>query len=490
LFNQDQLITGFFLAQNFMFEVAMKAQLFVSLFILSNLAHASDMIPLGDQDNALYYKIGGGDNYSLPPVASTQEMNLDAGADLGSGYSCGAFNPVKSISNTFKNFAGSANNVSQTIIANMQGSIAEIPMYLIAQADPSLYNLINNALLGAHNQLAVSSKACNQVKQEISQGKNPYQDWATISVNNQWKKHLSLTASGVEDINEAKKDIDSHSGDDGVPWVQGKKTDEGTYAGGKNQPPVHVVSDTVKAGFNALLNRDLTSSEPSPKGTELAVNFANPQVAQDWIANVVGDQTITTCTGDASCQSQQSGVAGRGLLPWISSCSLQNQDYCSDNIRKRLGDLVAGAAPLTTDNLNQVSADGVMISPQVIQAIHRMDPTQQSIVVNKLSQQIASQKVMSRALMARHILQAGSQVPIIASNQPAQKILDHTIASLDKEMESLAFESHLRKEMTSDTLSQVLAYNQGQQQTAVTLPTVKSAEPFIQHGAITKERSS
>ncbi len=463
----------------------MKYSVLMVLLLVSGLAQAADMIPLGDQDNSLYYKIGGSDNYSMPPVASTQEMDLNAGADLGSGYSCGAFNPLKSITNTFKNFASSAENISQTIIANMQGSIAEVPMYMIAQADPSLYNLINNTLLGAHNQLAVSTKACEQVKQEISQGKNPYQDWATLSVNNQWKKHLSLTASGDEDINEAKKAIDSHSGDDGVPWVQGKKTDDGTYAGGKDQPPVHVVSDTVKAGFNALLNRDLTSNNPAPAGTELAVNFVNPEAAQKWITNVVGDQTITTCTGDASCQNQQSAVAGRGLLPWISSCSLQNQDYCTENIRKRLTDLVTGVAPLTTDNLNQVSADGVIISPQVIQAIYRMDSTQQSIVINKLAEQAASQKVMSRALMARHILQTGSQVPIIADNQPAQKILDHAMTTLDKEMQSLAFEAQLRKEMTSDTVSQVLAYNQSQQQADVNQPSVKSTQPFIQQGAVT-----
>lgn len=450
--------------------------LLVSLWMIN--AYSDNIIPLNEQDSSLYYKIGGGDSYGLPPVSSTQAMTLDAGADLGSGYSCGAFNPVKSITNTFKNFASSASNISQTVIANMQGSIAEIPMYMIAQADPTLYNLINNTLLGAHHQLDISTKACEQVKQEIAQGKNPYQDWATISLNHQWKQHLSLTAAGNEDINQAKQDIDAHSGDIGVPWVQGRKNDQGTYAGGKDQPPVHVISDTVKAGYNALLNRDLTSNTPAPEGNELAADFANPAIAQQWIANVVGDHNITTCT-DVACKKAQATTAGRGLLSWIDSCTSLNQGYCVGTVSQRLAALVSGQMPLTHDNLASVSADGVMISPMAIQALQRLDTSQQILLIHKLAEQIASQQVMSRALMARHILQAGSQVPLISSNQPAQQILEQAMKSLDHDMASIAFEAKIRKDMTSDTLSQVLAYNQQQP----TTPPIQAATPLVQHSA-------
>src|SRR6185312_14042540 len=117
---------------------------------------------------------------------------LNTDADLGAGYSCGAFNPMTSIKNTFNNFKNSVDNIEQSTITNMQASVAEIPAYILAQADQNLYNMINNTLLGAHNKLDVSTKSCQVVKQEISQGKNPYQDWATIAVNNQWKKHLGL----------------------------------------------------------------------------------------------------------------------------------------------------------------------------------------------------------------------------------------------------------------------------------------------------------
>ena len=459
----------------------------IALNYVYSLDAYADLVPVGNPNTGLYYKIGGGNNYVLPPVQSSNSIYLNSDADLGAGYSCGAFNPLTSIRNSFNDIKNSVDNIEQSIITNLQGSIAEYPMYLLAQADPDLYNLINNTLLASHQKIDVSSKTCSVVKEEISQGKNPYQDWATISVNDQWKKHLSLTATGDEDINDAKKDIDAHSGDDGVPWVEGTKTSEGHYAGGKGQPVIHVVSDTVKAGYNALLNRDLSSDAAAPNNasnTALVKFFPNPQAAQNWITSVVGDQNITTCTTDASCQRSQGGVAGRGLLPWITSCSSSMPNLCAENIRDNLTKLVSNQTSMTNENLSAVSADGVMISPQIITAIRGMDSTQQGIVVNKLSQEVATQRVIDVALLARNIVQTGSQVPVVASNKPAQSVLQQSIQTLDNDIQSLSFESKIRKEMTSNTLSTILDYQQAQQQAAISVPKTNPALPFVNNSAI------
>ncbi|MDF3055670.1 MAG: hypothetical protein K0Q74_1577, partial [Gammaproteobacteria bacterium] len=422
-------------------------------FFVCSINSYADLVPSSASDDSLYYKIGGGSNYILPPVQSTNSIYLNTDADLGAGYSCGAFNPMNSIKNTFNNFKKSVDNIEQSTIQNMQASVAEIPAYMLAQADQNLYNMINNTLLGAHNKIDISTKSCQVVKQEIAEGKNPYKDWGTIAVDNQWKKHLSLTSQGLEDINDAKDDIDQHTGDDGVPWVQGTKTSDGTFAGGKGQPVIHVVADTTKAGYNALLNRDITSDAPAPKdsiNTALVTVFPAPQSAQAWITNVVGDENVTTCTTDSSCQSAQGGVAGRGLLPLLSNCDSGNQNFCAENIRQKLADLVTSKASMTNDNLAAVSANGVMVSPQVIRSIQSMDSTQQGIVVNKLAQEVATQKVIDTALLARNILQTGAQVPVVASNKPAQAIIEKSMHDLDTDIQFLSFESKIKKEMTSD----------------------------------------
>lgn len=446
---------------------------------------ASDVVPTGDANNFLYYKIGGGSDFALPPVQNTQTINLGADADLGAGYTCGAFNPALSIKNTLNDLKNSVDNIEQTVLHNATGSIAEMPMYFLAQASPTAYNLLNNMLMSAHDKISVSTKACEQVKYQIAHGQNPYQDWATISVNDQWKKHLSMTATGDEDINDAKKEVDANAGNQGAPWVQGNKDSSsgGYYAGGLNQPPIQVVADTVKAGYNAMLLRDLNDNSPAPKGGGLATAFPQPIDAANWITNVVGDQTITTCN-DASCKKAQSGISGRGLLPWITTCSDQNNKDCTDTIRTNLSHLITGQSTISKDNLEAVSASGLVMSPQVISAIRGMDTTQQSIIVNKLAQEVATQRVIEKALIARNILQTGSQVPVIATNKPAQAILNQSIQHLDKDIQSLAFEAQVRKQMMSDTLSNVLNYQSNQQISAMRVPHVTPTQPLMQNSAV------
>jgi integrating conjugative element protein (TIGR03755 family) len=481
------MAVGNILVKQLFIEDAMKKLCFLILFSITLAALASDIIPTGNNNNFLYYKIGGGTDFALPPVQDTQTIQLNSTADLSAGYSCGAFNPVLSIANSLNDLKNNVDNIEQAILNNATGSLVEMPMYWLAQANPTAYNLINNHLRSAHNEIEISTKSCQDVKNQIAQGKNPYQDWGTLSVNHQWKQHLSLTAMGKEDINEAKKAVDQQSGDAGVPWVQGNKKDDGTfYAGGSNQPPVHVISDTVKAGYNAMLLRDVNDNDPAPDGTELAKQFSTPRDAMIWITNVVGDQTITTCN-DPSCKNQQGGISGRGLLPWITTCNDQNKNYCADNIRTNLTNLVTGQTPITKDNLETVSASGLVMSPQVINAIRNMDSTQQGIMTTKLSQEIATQKVVDRAFIAKDILQTGSQVPVIAANKPAQTIIREAIQQVDKDIQALAFESQVRKQMMSQTIAEILTYQGNQQENAMNVSKVIPSEPLIENSAISNK---
>jgi len=453
----------------------------VAAFALSSIAQAKQVIPMGRSNNTLYYKMGGGSDFAMPPVSDTTTVRLDTKADLGLGNSCQAFNPALSVTNTINDLKDSADNLEQSVIASATGSLIQLPMYLLSQANPTAYNLLNNALLNAHNKISVSTKSCEMIKNQISNGKNPYQDWGTIAVGDQWKKQLSLTATGDADINQSKKEIDAHSGETGVTWVQGNADRDGSvHAGGKGQPPVHVIADTTKAGFNAMLNRDLQSDENITSG-ELALYFNNPRTASMWITSIVGDQVITTCNDD-SCKKDQASIVGHGLLPWVTSCQI-DKDNCSDTIRDELSKLATDNDVITKDNLLKVSANGIAISPDVITSIRGMDSMQQIIIINKLSQEISVQRVMDKAFIAKEILSTGSQVPAIASNHPAQAIINHALAKLDNDIKSLAFESQMRKQTTSTTISEILKYKDQQQQNAMSVPVATSPQLMV-NGAI------
>ncbi len=464
-----------------------KALLFscaVLVFIVNINVFASPIIPINNDDNTLYYKIGGASDYALPPVQNTAVINLTAGTDLSLGNQCGMFNPAVSIQNTLNNLQGSVNNLEQTIITSATGSITQMPMYFLAQANPTLYNLLNNALVGAHAQIEASMKSCQTVKDQIAHGKNPYQDWGTLSIGDLWKQHLSLTASGNEDINAANTEVTENAGENGVAWVQGKTGSDGTLrAGGQSQPPIHVVGDTIKAGYNAMLNRDLTSNDTAPTHSGLSGQFTSPQDAVNWVTNVLGDQIVTTCK-ESSCKQAQGGTAGRGLLPWATSCNAQNNNDCVDTLRNKLQTLVSGSTPVSKDSLTAVSADNLVISPQIIHILQGMDASQQGIFINKLAQEVAVQRLMNKALTARDLLQTGSQVPVVATNEPAQKLLQQARTNLDKNIESIAFTSQIRREMMSDTLSNLINYANSQQQQAFDIGKINQPQPLIENGAI------
>lgn len=462
----------------------MKKWLLSSLLLLSSNAMPS-VIPIGNENNSFYYSIGGGSDFVMPPVSDTSTIRLDSVTDLGMGNSCLAINPALSIRNSINDLKNSIDNLEKSIIMSATGSLVQLPMYLLAQANPTAYNLLNNTLLAAHNQLDISIKSCETIKNQIANGQNPYQDWATISVNDQWKKHLSLVSSGREDMNSAQKDIDNHRGDAGIPWVQGKMdNDLGLHAGGKGQPPVHVIADTVKAGYNALLNRDLQSDDNAPDthaNASLRKYFFNPKAAVGWITNVTGDQIITTATDNVSRKAQGS-LVGHGLIPWITSCQ-NNKENCSDTIRDELVKLVSGNETITKTNLEKVSADELAMSPEVIASIRRMDPTQQVMIINKLSQEIATQRVIDKTFVAQNILMTGAQVPAISSNHPAQVIIGQAMANLDNEIKSLVFESQIRKQTMSSTISEVLNYAKQQQLNSMNAPA-SSSPIMMQDSAI------
>lgn len=460
--------------------------LFNIIGILSCHCHASSVIPIGKDNNSFYYQVGGSSDFVLPPVSDTTTIHLNSDADLGMGNSCSSLNPALSIRNSMNDLKDSMDNLEQSLVASATGSLIQLPMYFLAQANPTAYNLLNNALISAHKQLDVSVKSCEVIKNQIANGKNPYQDWGTISVNDQWKKHLSLVASGNEDINHSKKEIDRHSGENGLPWVQGKKENgSDSHAGGKDQPPIHVIADTVKAGYNVLLNRDLQSEEDvsdTPKNNVLKNYFPNPRAAVSWITSVVGDQIITTCH-DETCKKAQGSVVGHGLLSWVTSCQ-SNEANCAENIRDQLSKLVTGNEDITKVNLEKVSSESIVISPDVILSIRHMDSTQQIMIINKLAQEVSMQRVLDKAFVAKNILATGAQVPVIASNQPAQMIIHQAIANLDNDIKSLVFEGEIRKNSMSGTLVEIMKYDNQQQLNAMHVSPVRANLTLMEKGAI------
>ena len=419
-----------------------------------NSVHAVTQGPT--EESFWYYEIGGAAPVSVPANPSVVSMTLGGSAQLGLGYSCGKFDPVAAVTNTLNNIGAGVDNMMNSMTAAASAAIAALPALILQRANPGLYDLFQNALLQAEETMQLATKSCEQMEAEIAQGKNPYADLITLSKGNDWKVQMGI---GGNDAVTAKAAVEASNGDSGIPWVGGQ-------AGGAGQPVLAFTGDIVKAGYNINMNRPITTVGPVPpmSASRLTEIWATPGDARDWIVDVVGENIVTTCD---TCRKES--IPGIGLLPKL------HQEASAVTVE--LQNLVSGATPLTLANLDQVTAPGVAITRQVIEAIREMPAAEQPLIMGRLVSEISTARTVEKALYARRLLLSGRQVPEVYATEVAREHADIAITELDKEIENLLFETRVRKEVVSNTITSLLQRAAARRQASLNTPRVPTIDP-------------
>ena len=408
------------------------------------------------EDGLWYYEIGGAEPVSVPANPSVVSVTLGGSAQLGLGYSCGKFDPVAAVTNTLNDIGAGVDNMMNAMTAAATSAIAALPALILQRANPGLYDLFQNALLKAEETMQLATKSCEQMEAEIAQGKNPYADLITLSKGNDWKVQMGV---GGNDAVTAKTTVESSNGNNGVPWIGGQ-------AGGSGQPVLEFTGDIVEAGYNINMNRPVTDPSPVPaaSSTRLSEVWPSPADARDWTVEVVGENIVTTCD---TCRKDS--IPGTGLLPKL----YQESAAVTTDIQN----LVSGATPPTLTNLDKITAPGVAITRQVIEAIREMPASEQSLIMGRLVSEISTARTVEKALFARRLLLSGRQVPEVYATEVAREHADNSIVELDKEIENLLFETRVRKEVVSDTVATLLERAAARRQSSLTVPEVPTLDP-------------
>jgi integrating conjugative element protein (TIGR03755 family) len=408
------------------------------------------------EDGLWYYQIGGAEPVSVPANPSVVSVTLGGSAQLGLGYSCGKFDPVAAVTNTLNDIGAGVDNMMVAMTAAATSAIAALPALILQRANPGLYDLFQNALIKAEETMQLATKSCEQMEAEIAQGKNPYADLITLSKGNDWKVQMGI---GGNDAVTAKTTVESSNGDNGVPWIGGQ-------AGGSGQPVLEFTGDIVEAGYNINMNRAVTDASPVPaaSSTRLSEIWTSPVEARDWTVDVVGENIVTTCD---TCRKDS--IPGTGLLPKL------HQE--SATVTTEIQNLVSGATPPTLTNLDQITAPGVAITRQVIEAIREMPVSEQSLIMGRLVSEISTARTVEKALFARRLLLSGRQVPEVYATEVAREHADKSIEELDKEIENLLFETRVRKEVVSDTVATLLERAAAKRQSSLTVPEAPIIDP-------------
>ena len=422
--------------------------------LLGNIAIAGTDAPT--EDGLWYYEIGGARPVSVPANPEVTAITLGGSIQLGLGYSCAAFDPVAAVSNTLNDIGSGVDDMMDAMTAAATSAIAALPALILQRANPGLYDLFQNALLKAEETMQIATKSCEVMEAEIAQGKNPYAELITLSKGNDWKLQMGI---GGNDAVTAKEAVETANGDSGIPWITGQ-------AGGTGQPELRFTGDIVEAGYNINMNRPIAASGPIPaaSATRLSEIWAKPSAARDWVVDVVGENIVTTCD---TCRKDS--VPGTGLLPKL---------FQEGNaVTVELQGLVNGATAPTLENLELITAPGVAITRQVIEAIRNMPATEQSLIVGRLVSEISTARTIEKALFARRLFLSGRQVPEVYATEVAREHADTSIAELDREIDNLLFETRVRREVVSDTVVTLLQRAAARRQASLNVPSVPTIDP-------------
>ncbi len=419
------------------------------------------------EDSHWYYEIGGSDPVSVPPYTKLQSLTLGGSVQLGLGYSCGAFDPVVAVSNRLNDIGSGADDMMDAMTAAASSAIAALPALILQRANPGLYDLFQNALLKAEESVQIATKSCEAMEAEIARGKNPYADLITISKGSDWKRQMGI---GGNDAVTAKEAVDTSNGDNGIPWI---KRD----AGGRGQPPIEMTADIVEAGYRINLNQTASNAGGPPLLPDARVQQLFPSVeeARSWVVSVIGDNIVTTCDG---CEKRS--IPGTGLTPK----KYEEQQAVS----QQLLTLVSGDDRPDRNNLQQVSAPGVAITRETIEAIQELPLADQPMIANRLAAEIATARTVEKSLLARRLLLSGRQVPEVYATEVARTHIDTAVAELDKEIENLLFETRARREIVSDTVAVLLRRAAMQRQSSTGVPRVSPGDPNpLRNGRVSEQ---
>ena len=431
-------------------------------------------------NSTLYYGMGGGTPGGSANNRNQLAANLGIGGDLRLNYACGKFDIGLSWQTLMNGFSELGTTVSNAVKAG----IASLPLYILQRAQPGLYQLFQNYSQKADTMIAASLKTCEEMEAMIKQGENPYEDWVRLAKGEGWKAH----AQAGGDVVQAKYDLNRDEGPQrkGINWLFNER------AGGVGDDPIQPIRDLSIAGYNATLNKPTTESRTRDysaiaevKNTRLVRAFPRAEDLATFTTEVLGDKRIYTCSqGDSDCPEPTTVTTSTGLGPKFEA------EY--DEIQPKLEEMV-NASPSTTNpavftELQEISAPGIGITPELLQSVRELPREMRSIAVNRLSDEMAMQRVINKALIARAALLTGMSLPEVTAAGDAIKETQETIDRLTQYIDDLLYESRVRKELTSNTALSILqsrAIAEGQ--TAGTDMARPRGEHAVEDGAIKTE---
>ncbi|WP_232434391.1 integrating conjugative element protein [Pseudomonas asplenii] len=388
-------------------------------------------------DDVLYH-IGGGSAVNMGRAGSMQSLGVGVG--WNSNLMCGNMDLNTTLHNQLNGITNGFQNIMGDLIQGATGAVASLPALIIQRADPGLYNLLTNGILQARVDFDRSKASCREMAERMMTVAGGQSRWGTLAEGQALKEAMVQNKDAVAVTAQAEAD----KGNTGVPWVGGEK------AGGKQQPPIKVVKDVTKAGYNLLNGRKATDNSSidakACKDGLLCKTWKSPDEAAGFANRVLGEDEQQTCEG---C-TKSTATAGVGLTPLIQ------EEY--ETKLKALQELIAGSQTTTPENLGGAGSNSMPITRGVITALR--DEPDQELLVQRLASEIAVTSILEKALLLQRALLAGKKEPNVSTNGVAGETIDVEREALQQEIANLLTDLEMRRSMTSNSPSAIISRHQ------------------------------
>ena len=384
-------------------------------------------------NGSVLYRIGGGT--AVPMGTAPSMSSLSVGLGWNTNLICGQMSLTTTLQDQLNGVTAGFEQIMGSVIQSATAAVASLPALIIQRADPGLYNLLTNGILQARLDFDRSKLTCQGMAKQMAQLAGGEMGWDQLA------QGIALTKTvGTTDAVSAIQTAESNDGNNGVPWVGG------TNAGGTGQPPIRVIGDVVRAGYNLLNGRGVTdtaSIDPSTCNNELTCQaWSSPDAAAAWAVRVLGEQQEQTC---ADC-TKTTTTPGVGLTPLVQ------QTY--ESTVQAIDSLVSGTRPLTAQNLEGAGSSAVPITRGVIEALR--DDQDENLLTQRLASEVALSSVLEQALTLQRVLLTGREEPNVAANQLAQHAVSGQEEILEQEIQNLKTELDLRRELAGNSPTEII----------------------------------
>lgn len=384
-----------------------------------------------------YYQVGTGLPRSQPPVTAT--VNISGQARIGLGYSCGKFDPVASLTDSFNNLEHEIRGALGVIQQSASAAISAAPMLVLQRVNPGLYQLMQHHIVGFEEQFRISALTCQEMERQISQGGNPFKKWEEFAGFTLLRN--TGTSNGPDTIEDAQKNGSKY----GV-YLPNPGTGI-VRMGGQDQDAIRVNNVGAVTGYNLAIGRsDVTStaSGTSVAESKLTNYFPTPVDLRNWLVRVIGERIIHLVD-----DTNHNHIPGIGLI----AVAQQDQSDIEADVLDIVDTRTSAQRDVKVSIFNETYGEsGISLTTDLTELIGA-SPSR-GLLIAAITSQYAVTREIDKAIVARRILVTSLTEGNIYKS-PMRDEIEESISLLEREIDMAMLEFRVQREMVADLIDRI-----------------------------------